>query len=68
MEYSAKMSRNKTTTPGYQDFLPSRRNAVRGDQQMVYLGKYKGVRHQHQSLRDRLKFTIPRRTRRNAMT
>ena len=52
MEYSAKMSRNKTTTPGYQDFLPSRRNAVRGDQQMVYLGKYKGVRTNIQSHAD----------------
>ncbi len=44
VEYSAKQSQSKKTTPNYKDFLPSRRGAVRGDEQMVYLGKYKGVR------------------------
>lgn len=52
MEYSAKMSQSKKTTPGYKDFLPSRRNAVRGDEQMVYIGKYKGVRTNIQSHAD----------------
>lgn len=59
MEYSAKMSQSKKTTPGYKDFLPSRRNAVRGDEQMVYIGKYKGVRTNIQShARTCSKFTI----------
>lgn len=44
MEYSAKESRGKAHTPDYRDFLASRRNAARGDQQMVYIGRYKGVR------------------------
>ena len=52
MEYSAKKSRSKTTTPAYQDFHPSRRNAVRGEEQMVYIGKYKGVRTNIQSHAD----------------
>ncbi|MFR6355339.1 MAG: hypothetical protein ACLUPU_11025, partial [Akkermansia sp.] len=52
MEYSAKMSQSKKTTPGYKDFLPSRRNAVRGDEQMVYIGKSKGVRTNIQSHAD----------------
>lgn len=49
VEYSAKQSQSKKTTPGYRDFLASRRGAVRGDQQMVYLGRYKGVRTNIQS-------------------
>lgn len=52
MEYSAKKSRSKTTTPAYQDFHPSRRNAARGEEQMVYIGKYKGVRTNIQSHAD----------------
>lgn len=52
MEYSAKESQSKKKTPNYPDFLPSRRNAVRGDEQMVYIGKYKGVRTNIQSHAD----------------
>lgn len=52
MEYSAKESRGKAHTPDYRDFLASRRNAARGDQQMVYIGRYKGVRTNIQSHAD----------------
>lgn len=49
VEYSAKQSQSKKTTPGYKDFRASRRGAVRGDQQMIYLGRYKGLRTNIQS-------------------
>ena len=40
------------TTPGYTEFEPSHRNAVRNQEQVVYLDGYKGIRYNIQSSTD----------------
>lgn len=51
VEYTSKGS-DLNATPRYPDFLPSRRGMLRNQEQMVYVGKYKGARTNIQSHAD----------------